>query len=76
MIAGFEEPTRGDIYIGGTHVNDVEPKQRDCRRWSSQSYALYPHKTGAGEHRVPAEGAQGREGAARREAAAAAAHST
>jgi multiple sugar transport system ATP-binding protein len=44
MIAGLEQPTSGDIYIGGTHVNDVEPKQRDVAM-VFQSYALYPHKT-------------------------------
>jgi multiple sugar transport system ATP-binding protein len=44
MIAGLEDPTRGDIYIGGTRVNDVEPKQRDVAM-VFQSYALYPHKT-------------------------------
>jgi len=44
MIAGLEQATSGDIYIGGSHVNDVEPKQRDVAM-VFQSYALYPHKT-------------------------------
>ncbi len=44
MIAGLEDPTSGDVLIGGRRVNDVEPKQRDVAM-VFQSYALYPHKT-------------------------------
>ncbi len=44
MIAGLEDPTSGDVMIGGARVNDVEPKQRDVAM-VFQSYALYPHKT-------------------------------
>ena len=44
MIAGLETPTSGDIFIGNTRVNDVEPKLRDVAM-VFQSYALYPHKT-------------------------------
>ena len=44
MIAGLEVPTTGDIIIGDTVVNDVEPKERDVAM-VFQSYALYPHKT-------------------------------
>jgi ABC-type sugar transport system ATPase subunit len=44
MVAGLETPTKGDIYIGATKVNDVEPKLRDVAM-VFQSYALYPHKT-------------------------------
>jgi ABC-type sugar transport system ATPase subunit len=44
MVAGLETPTKGDIYIGETKVNDVEPKLRDVAM-VFQSYALYPHKT-------------------------------
>jgi multiple sugar transport system ATP-binding protein len=44
MIAGLEDPTRGDIHIGGVRVNEVEPKKRDVAM-VFQSYALYPHKT-------------------------------
>ena len=29
MIAGLEDPTQGEIYIGGRMVNDLEPKDRD-----------------------------------------------
>jgi multiple sugar transport system ATP-binding protein len=42
MIAGLEEATSGDIYIGADRVNDVLPKYRDVAM-VFQSYALYPH---------------------------------
>jgi multiple sugar transport system ATP-binding protein len=42
MVAGLEEVTAGDIYIGGDQVNDVLPKYRDVAM-VFQSYALYPH---------------------------------
>ena len=42
MIAGLEDPTEGDVYIGGKRVNDLEPKDRDVAM-VFQSYALYPH---------------------------------
>lgn len=44
MIAGLEEITDGELYIGGRLVNDVEPKDRDIAM-VFQSYALYPHMT-------------------------------
>ena len=44
MVAGLEDPTSGDVYIGDRRVNDVEPKLRDVAM-VFQSYALYPHKT-------------------------------
>ena len=44
MVAGLENPTSGEIFIGNTKVNDVEPKMRDVAM-VFQSYALYPHKT-------------------------------
>jgi ABC-type sugar transport system ATPase subunit len=44
MVAGLETPTNGDIYIGNTKVNDVEPKLRDVAM-VFQSYALYPNKS-------------------------------
>ena len=44
MIAGLEDPTEGEIWIGDQLVNDVAPKQRDIAM-VFQSYALYPHKT-------------------------------
>ena len=42
MIAGLEEVTAGEIYIGGTVVNDLPPKDRDIAM-VFQNYALYPH---------------------------------
>ena len=42
MVAGLEETTSGDIYIGADRVNDVLPKYRDVAM-VFQSYALYPH---------------------------------
>src|ERR1700752_2743963 len=42
MIAGLEEVTSGDIYIGGEVVNDRPPKYRDIAM-VFQNYALYPH---------------------------------
>src|SRR6476659_3407005 len=44
MVAGLEEATAGDIYIGSDRVNDVLPQYRDVAR-VFQSYALYPHLT-------------------------------
>lgn len=42
MIAGLEEITEGELYIGDRLVNSVEPKDRDIAM-VFQSYALYPH---------------------------------
>src|SRR5881394_115 len=42
MVAGLEEISRGDIYIGERRVNDVAPKDRDIAM-VFQNYALYPH---------------------------------
>ena len=42
MIAGLEEISGGDLYIGDKRVNDVEPKDRDIAM-VFQNYALYPH---------------------------------
>jgi multiple sugar transport system ATP-binding protein len=42
MIAGLEESTGGEIYIGDRLVNDVSPKDRDIAM-VFQNYALYPH---------------------------------
>jgi len=42
LLAGLEEVTEGDIYIGDRLVNDVPPKDRDIAM-VFQSYALYPH---------------------------------
>ena len=42
MLAGLDEITEGDVYIGGQRVNDAAPKDRDIAM-VFQSYALYPH---------------------------------
>jgi len=44
MIAGLEEITKGELYIGEKLVNDVAPKDRDIAM-VFQNYALYPHMT-------------------------------
>ena len=44
MIAGLEEISEGELYIGDRLINDVEPKDRDIAM-VFQSYALYPHMT-------------------------------
>lgn len=44
MIAGLEEITAGSLYIGGSKMNDVEPKDRNIAM-VFQNYALYPHMT-------------------------------
>ena len=42
MIAGLEEISDGELYIGNKLVNDISPKDRDIAM-VFQSYALYPH---------------------------------
>jgi len=42
MIAGLEEPTDGEILIGGEVVNNALPKDRDVAM-VFQNYGLYPH---------------------------------
>ena len=44
MVAGLEDQTSGDIFIGDRLVNDVAPKDRDIAM-VFQNYALYPHMT-------------------------------
>ena len=44
MIAGLEEITSGELWIGDKLMNDVEPKDRDIAM-VFQNYALYPHMT-------------------------------
>lgn len=44
MVAGLEEISKGEIYIGGTLINNVPPKDRDIAM-VFQNYALYPHMT-------------------------------
>ena len=44
MIAGLEEISGGELYIGDKLMNDVAPKERDIAM-VFQNYALYPHMT-------------------------------
>lgn len=44
MIAGLEEISEGELYIGDKLVNDIAPKDRDIAM-VFQNYALYPHMT-------------------------------
>ena len=44
MIAGLEEISEGELYIGDRLVNDIAPKDRDIAM-VFQNYALYPHMT-------------------------------
>ncbi|HVL45043.1 MAG TPA: sn-glycerol-3-phosphate ABC transporter ATP-binding protein UgpC [Acidovorax sp.] len=44
MVAGLEEISGGDLFIGERKVNDLEPAQRDIAM-VFQNYALYPHMT-------------------------------
>ena len=52
MIAGLEEPTSGDILIGGRVVTDDLPKDRDVAM-VFQNYGLYPHMTVEGNIAYP-----------------------
>src|SRR5437762_3659792 len=44
IVAGLEEASAGDVFIGDNRVNDVPPKDRDIAM-VFQNYALYPHMT-------------------------------
>jgi multiple sugar transport system ATP-binding protein len=44
IVAGLEEVTAGEVYIGGRQVTDLAPKDRDIAM-VFQNYALYPHMT-------------------------------
>ena len=44
MIAGLEEISEGDLFIGDKRVNEIAPKDRDIAM-VFQNYALYPHMT-------------------------------
>ena len=52
MIAGLEEPTEGEIYIGGELVNDMAPRERDVAM-VFQNYGLYPHMSVRGNIGYP-----------------------
>ena len=62
MLAGFEAPTQGRIYIDGKDITDVPPYRRPINMMF-QSYALFPHMTvedniafGLKQEGMPAEG--------------------
>ena len=44
IVAGLEEVTAGEVYVGGKQVTDLPPKDRDVAM-VFQNYALYPHMT-------------------------------
>jgi len=44
LVAGLEEPSQGDIRIGGKLMNDIPARNRDLAM-VFQNYALYPHMT-------------------------------
>ena len=44
MVAGLDDPSQGEIWIGDRKVNDLEPKDRDVAM-VFQSYGLYPNMT-------------------------------
>ncbi len=44
MVAGLEEISSGELYIGEELVNELAPKDRDIAM-VFQNYALYPHMT-------------------------------
>src|ERR1700726_143706 len=47
LIAGFEQPTSGDVLLDGVVVNEQRPYQRNVSTLF-QNYALFPHLTAAG----------------------------
>ncbi len=59
MIAGLEEPTEGQIFLGDEEVNGLPPRARGAAM-VFQSYALYPHMTVANNIAFPLK-AQGTE---------------
>src|SRR5215208_5612299 len=52
LVGGLEEPSEGEIRIGGRTVNHVSPGRRDVAM-VFQSYALYPHMTARENVRFP-----------------------
>jgi spermidine/putrescine transport system ATP-binding protein len=66
MVGGFEEPTYGTVYLGGSDVTDLPPYKRDVNT-VFQSYALFPHMDvfenvafGLRRKKIPREVADGR----------------
>ncbi|MBI4719889.1 MAG: ATP-binding cassette domain-containing protein [Chitinivibrionia bacterium] len=44
LLAGLEDPTSGEIWLGDTRIDALEPRKRDIAM-VFQSYALFPHMT-------------------------------
>ena len=45
MLAGFEKPTEGRIFVNGKDITDLAPYERTDVNMMFQSYALFPHMT-------------------------------
>ena len=73
MVAGLEEISSGELYIDGTLVNDVAPKDRDIAM-VFQNYALYPHMTVAENMAFSAQAEEGSQGGDRSSASTQAAN--
>jgi len=54
LVAGLEQPTEGEVRLDGRRVNEQSPRERDVAM-VFQSYALYPHRTVAGNLAFPLE---------------------
>ena len=64
MIAGLEQPTKGEIVIGGEAVSGVDARDRDVAM-VFQGYALYPNMSVYENIRFPLADARRAEGASR-----------
>ncbi|MFL6052063.1 MAG: ATP-binding cassette domain-containing protein, partial [Actinoallomurus sp.] len=54
MVAGLEDITSGDLWLGGKHANHLAPRERDLAM-VFQSGALYPHRNVRGNISFPLE---------------------
>lgn len=55
IIAGFLEPTSGDVFFDGQRINNVPPHKRNVNT-VFQRYALFPHPECIREHRFRSQG--------------------
>ena len=62
IVAGFEQPDTGRVLLDGQDITDLPPNQRKVNT-IFQSYALFPHLTRLGEHRLRPAGRQAAQGA-------------
>ena len=72
MIGGFEDPTAGQVFLGGINVTDHPPFRRDVNT-VFQSYALFPHLP---SRRTSRSASSARRSASRRSASGSARSST